>query len=520
MSDGGDRTPVAKQVRGSSLLLGGRIFAAGVNLLTQVLLIRYLAAADYGVLAYIVSLTWVARNLSTLGLHRVLPRLVPQYHERGDLRHLAGAITIQTATILILGLGLWIALLVANATGRPIMADEPGRSLILILTLLIPLEALDYFLFEMLMAAFHRPRAIALRKHVVGPGIKLAIVLTMIAIGADVHFLAIGLVAAAAAGIAVYLPMIGRLLRELDLFPLWRAGISIPWRAFAIAIPLLTTDLVLAGRHSIDAVVVEASHGFTEVAVLRAVQPAASLNDLVAANFGLLFMPLAARLSERDAHKELDEMYWRTASWQTALSVPVFLLTFSLASVATVALVGEAYRASAPVLAVLASGYFVSAAIGPSHLTLVASGRIRYIVAGNIIIAVLTIGLLLVLVPPFGALGAAAGTASSLVAMSVYELIGLRGTGVRQTRLAHVRLVLTAAGFGAVLLAVQVISEPPPLVSLTLAGAMVLLTYRLHRGALAAERMFPELRRVPGAGFIFGTSAASHLDLERREPFE
>lgn len=506
MSEPGGTTETVRQVRGSSLLLGGRVFAAGVNLLTQVLLIRYLAATDYGVLAYILSVIWVARNLSTLGLHRVLPRLVPQFHERGDQPRLAGAITLQALTILVLGLGLWFALLATTVAGRPLLADEPGRSLILILALLAPLEALDYFLFEMLMAAFHRPRAIAVRKHVVGPLIKLAIVLTMIGIGASVDFLAMGLVAAAVAGIAVYLPMVARLLRDLDLSPLWRSGIVIPWSAFAIAIPLLTTDLVLAGRYTIDALVVEANHGFREVATLRAVQPAASLNDLVAANFGLLFMPLAARLSERNALEALDEVYWRTASWQTALSVPVFLLTFSLASVATLVLAGETYRSSAPILAVLAGGYFVSAAIGPSQLTLVAAGRVRYIVAGNVLIVILNTALLLLLVPPFGALGAAIGTASSLVALRVYEIIGLRGTGVGRMHRAHLALVLTVACAGAALLAFQASLDPPPLFAIGVAGAMVLLIYRLHRRALAADRMIPELLRFPGARFIFGTT--------------
>lgn len=519
-SAGGKATPMARQVRGSSLLLGGRAFAAGVNLLTQVLLIRYLAATDYGVLAYILSLIWVARNLSTLGLHRVLPRLVPQYHERGDRPRLAGSIALQAATILVVGLGLWLALLATSAAGRPLIADEPGRSLVIILALLVPLEALDYFLFEMLMAAFHRPRAIAIRKHVVGPAIKLMVVVAMIGIGAEIHFLAIGLVVAALAGIAVYLPMVGGLLRELQLWPLWRAGISIPWSALGVAIPLLTTDLVLAGHYTLDAVFVEASHGFAEVASLRAVQPAATINELVAANFGLLFMPLAARLSERDAHAELDEVYWRTASWQTALSVPIFLLTFSLASVATVALVGDQYRSSAPILAVLASGYFFSAAIGPSQLTLVATGRIRYIVAGNVMIAIVNIVLLLLLVPPFGALGAAVATASSFVTLRAYELVGLRGTGVRGMRRDHLLLVLTAAGMGAGLLLIQLTIDPPPLLALATAGAMVLLTYRLHRRALAAEHMFPELRRLPGASIFFGASEPADHDLDKRSASE
>lgn len=500
----GEATQAVRQVRGSSLLLGGRAFAVCVNLATQVLLIRYLAATDYGVLAYILSLTWVARNLSTLGLHRLLPRLIPQYHERGDRARVAGAIALQAATIAVVGLGLWLVLLGADAAGRPLMADEPGRSLVLILTLLIPLEALDYFGFEMVMAAFHRPRAIALRKHVLGPLIKLAVVATMVRMGADVQFLAMGLVAASVIGIAVYVPMTLRLFDELGLGQVWRSGFTVPWSAFGMAIPLLSTDLALVGRYSLDAVLVGINHGFTEVASLRAVQPIASLNDLVAANFGLLFLPLASRLAERRAGRDLDEIYWRTASWQTALSIPIFLLTFSLAGTMTVMLAGEAYASSAPVLAVLAFGYFVAAAIGPSQLALVAIGRIRYIVVGNVVTFVFNVLLLLWLVPPFGALGAAIATSTAFVALCAFELAGLRRTAIRSMRPSHLGLFVTTAAAGALLMAIEVTLRPAPILAFAIAGAMVLLLYRLHRRTLGIDRAFPELRRIPGAALLFG----------------
>lgn len=502
------------QVRGSSLLLTGQAFAICVNFITQILIIRYLPVADFGALAYILSLTWVARNLSTLGLHRVLPSLVPQYHEREDYRRLFGAIVLQAGAILVLGLGLWMVLLAATAVGHPVFADEPGRSLVIILTLLIPLEALDYFLFEMLMAAFNRPKAIFFRKHIIGPLVKVAIVASLVGIGASVQWLALGMVLATVIGIGVYLPLVVRVFADMGLTRHLAEGISIPWNALSMAIPMLTTEIMLAARYSLDAVTVQANDGFHAVAQLRAIQPAANVNDLVAASFALLFLPLASRLIERGGGAELNAVYWRTAAWQIALSMPVFLLTFSLAPTTTVILAGQQYESSAILLATLATGSFVATALGPAQLVLVAAGRIRYIVTGNVVVAVVSIALLLLLVPPLGPLGAALATAIAVVLQRGYELLGLGRTAVSRVSTANLGLTLTVAAAALTLLAIQEFLNPPLIVAFAIAGAMVLLTFRLFSGVLAVDQTFPEVLRIPGARLVLGHPAVATIAAE------
>ena len=73
----------------------------------------------------------------------------------------------------------------------------------------------------------------------------------------------------------------------------------------------------------------------------------------------LLFTPLAARLFARGDRAGIRELYWRTAAWMAVFSFPVFALTFVCAHELTVALFGERYASSAPVLALLALGYAI-----------------------------------------------------------------------------------------------------------------------------------------------------------------
>ena len=57
-----------KQIRGSSLLLGGRFISLGINFAIQIMIVRYLSKADYGAWAYVISLVSLGVSVATFGL--------------------------------------------------------------------------------------------------------------------------------------------------------------------------------------------------------------------------------------------------------------------------------------------------------------------------------------------------------------------------------------------------------------------------------------------------------------------
>src|SRR6476661_5203575 len=50
------KSATAKAVRGSSLLLLGKVLALGLNFVSQILIVRYLTKNDYGAFAYALSI--------------------------------------------------------------------------------------------------------------------------------------------------------------------------------------------------------------------------------------------------------------------------------------------------------------------------------------------------------------------------------------------------------------------------------------------------------------------------------
>src|SRR5215216_5600182 len=169
-----------KHLRGSTLLLGGRVIAMAANFAVQILIVRYLSKSDYGAFAYVMSLISLGSSFTVFGLDKTITRFVPIYQEKGEYHKLFGAIIMMVSTIL--SLGFFLVLLVFGLRGwiaGSLIKDQLAVQLLLVMIFLSPIQALDSLLVGML-AIFVSPRAIFFRRHVLDPGLRLAVILLLI----------------------------------------------------------------------------------------------------------------------------------------------------------------------------------------------------------------------------------------------------------------------------------------------------------------------------------------------------
>jgi O-antigen/teichoic acid export membrane protein len=265
----------------------------------------------------------------------------------------------------------------------------------------------------------------------------------------------------------------------------------------------LTMDLVLLSMGSVDAIIVGNIHGTEEVARLKVVESTARLNALVFTTFAILFTPAAARLFARDDRATMRDLYWRSAAWIAVLSFPIFVLTFSLATPVTVFLFEERYRSSGIILATLSLARYIDAAFGPNGQTIRMFGGVKEIVAVNLVTAVIHIVLALLLIPEFGAEGAAMAILLSFVLYNLLKQIALRRvTGVPMFEMAYLPIYATIAITAVIIGVLEVVADPPLPVALLLAALASILVVALGRRSLRIAETFPELLRFPGGRFL------------------
>jgi O-antigen/teichoic acid export membrane protein len=184
------------------------------------------------------------------------------------------------------------------------------------------------------------------------------------------------------------------------------------------------------------------------------------------------------RLAEALATGDRDtanHLYQTATGWLVLVTWPINLLVMLFAPV-YLGLFGDGYRAGASVVVVLASAMLVATGCGMVDMVLAMAGRTSWNLINVLVALGVTIGLDLLLIPRYGALGASIGLACAMVANNLLPLIqvgrvvGLHpfGVGTRAAALLSIgcfgvlpRVVTAVAGTGAAGLTIAVVLAVP-----------------------------------------------------------
>ena len=284
-------------LRGSALLFAGRILAIVLNFIVQVITVRYLTKADYGAFAFAVSVVAIASVLSAFGADKTASRFLPVYLQKDDRPRFWGALILLFGTVLVTGLGIIIFVVGAFNLGFHFLTDDSHTQMILLILIgLTVCDALEA-VFVSLFAVLANPAAIFVRRHLVGPLLKIVAVMSVVGIGGDVYAFATALVIAALCGLALNVAMLWRtIMKNPALRQPLHARITFPIREMlGYSATLLHGDIVFLLRGAMIPVLLGIWHTSESVAVFQAVFPVARLNNIVLMTFSVLFLPNAAK---------------------------------------------------------------------------------------------------------------------------------------------------------------------------------------------------------------------------------
>ena len=478
----------------------GRLLSLCINLVNQVIIVRYLTKHDFGAFAYALAIVATASELATFGMKDAASRFTPIYQQRRDYARMFGGIVLMVGTIV--SLGTAFVLLAYGLQGLLtdwLELDRLSLALLMTLIVLMPIEALDRLLLS-LFAVFAGARGVFFRRHVLGPSLRLMALLVVVMLDGNVHMLAVTYVAAGAAGFLLCVTLLIQILRKQGLWEEFQLRrLCIPFREIlSFSMPLMGAQLFLVLRGTLVIFLLGMFHTTVAVAEYRAVVPIALLTTVVSRNFQFLYLPNASRLYADGDNSQINHLYWQTAAWIAVFTFPLFAVCFCLAKPLTVLLFGERYVDSAAILAILALGNYFHASLGFNQHTLKVYGKAPCILAVDLMSIVVIVGVNLLLIPPYGAVGGAIGTAIVLVVHNLLNQAGLAlGTSVQPFCRKYAR-IYGAIGVATLLLgAVQWLWQPQLFVGALLAASASLGVLAAGRDVLEIEATFPELRRFP-----------------------
>jgi len=495
-----------RHIRGSAIVLVGRAVALLINFVGQVLIVRYLAKLEFGAFAFATSIVSGVSTLIVLGLDKSLARFTAIHHEEQDYARMFGTILVAGATVVGIGTLVVAGFLATGLTvGFPFASNDLAAALLLLMITMAPFHAIDGVLLA-LFGVFASPGAIFVRRHLLGPGLKLLVVILVILGGGGIYMLAIGQMAGQVFGVVVGLALLVGIFRRqalLDGFQ-FRNMTCRTRELFNYSLPVVTSDLMMVFRVAMVVFLLEWLRGSTDVAELRAVYPLARLNEAVMATFAVMYVPTLSRMLARREDQQMNDLYWQTAAWTMSLCFPLFAVCFVFATPVAVLLFGAEYASSGPVLALLALGSFAQAAFGFNAQTLRVQGHVRLVALIDLVTLVVAIAGNLLLIPRFGTMGAAVATTGALLLqIGVNQIVLVQHTDVHLFSWRYAKPYLAAAAGLVVLIVVRQVWQPSLPVGVGVAAVVSAGVFYVGRRSLNISSTIPELARVPLIGKVF-----------------
>jgi len=411
-------------MKGGGIAFVGRISVMLLNVLFHWILARTYGSVVIGNIAIGLTVVNLASVFVLFGLHRGVLRYVAHYAGVNDNARLAGALITAlrvytiTATIVTIAVLLNRSFLANNVFDKPELTQ-----IITILAFSIPFIALSTILSSYLQAL--RLISFKILINIVSPllnilGIFLIVSFATVSEEGVVYVLAGSSIVTAMIAIALTwkkYPLRSRQSKKPILQT--RAMLEFSW-------PLLLTAILSTANAQSETLVLGALTTSDQVGIYFVAFKAMSLITIFLTAFNVIFIPMISELYAKGKLREIDHLYKTITRWAFTASLPIFLIIFIWSS-EILNLYGFEFVAGSSVLRVLATAQIFWVLSGPCGWMLTMTGHPRYNLLNMVLTLSIALGLDFLLIPRYGAMGAAIGAAVSIFIVNIIRLIEVHG---------------------------------------------------------------------------------------------
>lgn len=399
-----------------------RAGSAALLFLTQIVLARWMGAAEYGLFVTAWTCVLVLGGIVHLGFNVAMMRLAPQYYANKDYGAFRGlwaggrrVATTSATVVALLGLAaIWIV--------------EMEGSAALALPLALAFLCLPLYTRTDVQDGLGRGQGWTMDSivppFIVRPLALLAMVAVAFVAGSPataVTGMMLAFFSVVAANV-MQTVLLKRRIRESvpEATPTYDyAG----W--FKISLPLLAGGISEIITLNADVLLLNLYRPPEEIGIYYAAAKTTALALFVLYAVGTAYAGRIAAASALGNRAEIETLVGQAVRWTFIPSAAVTLAILA-AGYPVLASFGDGFTDAYPLMFILAAGILTKASMGPSELILNMLGHQRASALSMATAAVLSVALNLLLIPIWGVTGAAIATATAIVSMSVINWAAMR----------------------------------------------------------------------------------------------
>lgn len=409
-------------VTGSGVILAGTLIGMLLDIITKKVLTSHLSPADFGTYALALTVISITGAVATLGLNEGVPRYIAFFRGRHEEQKVHELIISAMLMGLIAGL---LSIMVSPALFQSLAGnsfDAQGKvlSVVKILIFAVPFTIL-LNLTVAIYRGFDRTNVNMYFYNIIRPVSLLGFASVSVFIGASLK----GVVFADLLSMiftfgimSIYFikkPPVKRTIKQER-----KIKFSEPTRQLIrYSFPLLITATLLNIMSWIDTIMLGYFKSAEIVGVYNAVYPLVGFLSLVVASMGFVYVPVTSKLWGQNDIAPLGSIYAVMTKWCFLLTFPLFALIFVYPEYFITKLYGAQYVSGAAALRILALGFIANSYFGFNYHTLLASGDSDFLMKCSVASAGINVIINFMLIPEYGMVGAAIGTAVSFTSIEV-----------------------------------------------------------------------------------------------------
>lgn len=444
VSETGESTSsiLEKVARDGGLAFGAGIFSKGIGFVFQVLLARFLGPSGYGLYVLGWTVTNYVQPVILLGLPDGLVRFVPEY--LADDRSSAIRGLVYAAVGIALGLSLVTMTAIysfADVIAARIFRTPTFASVLRIFALTIPF----YVIMRITTATavgFQQVKYQQAVINVIFPLLKVTVIGAVFLAGFRLTGSVYGLLLAVALSAVAGVLLLPRVFSDVSVTGSVDIELS---RLLRYSVPLFLVGFSELALNQTDRLILGALTASAEVGLYNAAYVLSQQTLLFFTALMTIFNPVVSDLYNNEQFDELERVYESVTRWILVVSLPVVVVGVIFAP-EMLTIFNEQFASGSSLLVLLFVAQLIFVSVGPARELLVMTDYQDLILIDTIAMLVANVAMNLVLVPRFGAAGAAIATILTIaVVQGVQVYQAARHVGVFPFNRAYLRVLV--AGF-------------------------------------------------------------------------
>lgn len=397
---------------------GGIILGSLLTYLTTIFATRVVGAEKFGIFFLAHSILLIAVLVSTLGLNQGVLRYVSLYQGKNDGARIKGTVLLGLKWTFVLSIFMALVLFLF----APILANdffhEPDLKIALqILIIALPFATVT----EILLSSLQGLRLITQNtvvKNIVRPTARLTLLAILFALGLKL----LGLLYATAISFLVGCVLAYYYLKEKStIFNSRSLPIYEKSSMVRFSTPLYFEALLNYLIMFMPVLILGYFRTSLEVGVLGIVIRLGLIVSLPLTSINLIFAPTISNLYGRGEKEALGRLFKTLTKWIFTISL-AFSFVMILLAKPILSIFGSSFVLGATALYFVVLGELVNAGVGSVGYVLMMTGRPKINLMNSIILSMMTLVAGVVLIPPYGILGAAVASSLSVLIINLLRL--------------------------------------------------------------------------------------------------